>query len=141
MFSVPRGLRLAAAALVLSAAFVGCSDNNAPDDEAQVEFKNGTDETIVFAYYSACTDPNWGPDRLGSEEVIDEGDDRVFTLPGAGCWDFRADLSGGNQAELRGVDVDLGERFQWEVTDADIVTARASLSRTKVAGAVGGDKN
>ena len=139
MFSIPRGLRLAASALVLTAALAGCSDNNAPDDEAQVEFQNRTDDTIVFAFYSPCSDLNWGPDRLGSSEVVEDGDDRLFTLPNAGCWDFRAEFADGGEAEIFDVDVDLGERFEWEI-DNDALVARASLSRTKVEGAVGGAK-
>jgi hypothetical protein len=137
MFSIPRRLRLAGAALLMSVAVVGCSDNNAPDDEAQVEFKNDTDREIWYAFYVACNDPGgWGPDRLGATEVIEPGEDRLFTLPGPGCWDLLAELDNGLEIALLDVDVELGERFEFEVREEDAVNARGTLTRTRTTGGV-----
>ena len=132
MSRIPRGLRLAAAALIVSAAFVGCSDSNAPDDEAQVGFQNETDLDIVEVNFSPCTDNLWGPNRLPNNDRINAGDDLVFTLPGEGCWDLRAILEDDSEVTDFDVMAEFGERHEFIVREEDILTAQAAVARGRV---------
>jgi hypothetical protein len=59
---------------------------------------NQTRTPVYFLYISACTSSSWGPDRLGSNEVIGSGATRRWTLD-PGCYDVRAEFSDNGYAE------------------------------------------
>lgn len=100
------------AMLLAAVLFAGaCSDSN----DTRLRLVNNTGSTILFVYYSACTDDTWGVDRLGDNETVANGDDRLFDLD-AGCWDLRADVSGGGSVTLFDVDIAENETFVWTVS-------------------------
>lgn len=45
--------------------------------------------TIRYVYISSATSDSWGPDRLGSSEVLRPGDSQMWTLD-PGNYDLRA---------------------------------------------------
>jgi hypothetical protein len=45
--------------------------------------------TITEVFYSACTDPGWGVDRLSGSQVLRPGSSRGWQVT-AGCWDIMA---------------------------------------------------
>lgn len=115
-------LRLGKWLLVLVAAllFAACSDSNEPDGDTQIRIVNASGTTIFRVFYSACDDADWGDDRLDSDEVIEDGDDRGFDVS-EGCYDIRADLdvtgTPVNQRTEFGVEISDGEIHEFTVTE------------------------
>ena len=115
-------LRIGKWLLVLVAAlfFAACSDSNEPDGDTQIRVVNETGGTIFRVFYSDCDDPDWGDDRLDSDEVIEDGDTRGFDVD-PGCYDIRADLDAtgtlANQRTVFDVQIDDGEIHEFTVTD------------------------
>jgi hypothetical protein len=77
---------------------------------------NDTGTTIEYLYYSACRDQNWGPDRLGSQEVIRDRQSRFVDMYDgirSCCRDMRAKLVNG--ASRQRMNVDVCTEHQWVV--------------------------
>ena len=71
---------------------------------------NGTPTTICYLYLSPVSDPNWGPDQLGSR-VLPSGQTETYQLY-AGQWDIRADDCSHNQlAVLRNTTIASSSRL------------------------------
>jgi hypothetical protein len=81
-----------------------------------VNIVNGTGITIQSFHFSACKDPNWGPDRLGATEIIAAGASRFFDMHdgvAACCRDMLAQLDNGAAKQRKSVNV--CEIYEWEV--------------------------
>lgn len=65
------------------------STQNPPDPDAVIRISNQTLGPVLFVNYRTCGSGNWGPDRLGTTERIEIGDEREFPVE-SGCWDIRA---------------------------------------------------
>lgn len=73
----------------LAAACGGDDGGSGPSSSATLVVQNTSPSTILIVNFSACTDATWGPDRLGSSEVIEPGAQRSWTVE-PGCYDVRA---------------------------------------------------
>ncbi len=108
-------LRPILAGVALSAAlFAGAKAASAQD--YGINIINDTGTTIEYFYYSACRDNNWGPDRLGNQEVIRDRQSRFFDMQDGlrnCCRDMRAKLVNGATRQRMGVDV--CRESQWVV--------------------------
>lgn len=108
-------------ALVAAALLVGACGGDGPEG-ATLTLDNQSGVTIGYVYYSDCDDLEWGEDRLGDTEVIQDGDDRSFDVD-AGCYDIRLENLGVGEgflfAEMRDVVIDEDEEFVWEVQNAE----------------------
>ncbi|MCC6475326.1 MAG: hypothetical protein IT514_16455, partial [Burkholderiales bacterium] len=72
---------------------------------ATLSLVNSSGQTVCYVYISPTTSDSWGSDWLGSEEVIQPGSTRNFSVS-AGTWALRADDCNGNAlAEEYGVSV------------------------------------
>jgi hypothetical protein len=106
--SILAGVALAAAL------FTGVKSASAQD--YGINIINDTGTTIEYFYYSACRDNNWGPDRLGRQEVIRDRQSRFFDMHDGirnCCRDMRAKLVNGATRQRMGVDV--CSESQWVV--------------------------
>ncbi len=61
----------------------------ANSSQVNLAVTNATSRTICYLYLSPVSDPNWGPDQLGSR-VLPAGQTESYQLY-AGQWDIRAD--------------------------------------------------
>ncbi len=66
--------------------------------QVNLSVTNGTGRTICYLYLSPVSDPNWGPDQLGSR-VLPSGQTETYQLY-AGQWDIRADDCAHNQVAV-----------------------------------------
>ncbi len=100
------------AALCSVLLFAACSSE--PNSDTQIVVVNETGETIFRVFYSDCTDPQWGDDRLEDDEVIETGNEREFNVD-EGCYDIRADfdLNGLDQVTLLNQEIDEGEVLEF----------------------------
>ena len=58
-------------------------------NRVSVSIHNGSSQVVCYLRISPVSDPNWGPDQLGSH-VLNPGDSYVTAIP-TGGWDFRAE--------------------------------------------------
>ncbi len=63
--------------------------------QVNLQITNATGTTVCYLYISPVSDPNWGPDQLGSR-VLSAGETDNYALY-AGQWDLRADDCSHNQ--------------------------------------------
>lgn len=103
-------------ALLAVALVAACSDSNEPNGDTQFRLENESGETILFVFFSECDDPSWGSDRLGSDEVVEDGEDRLFDIPNEGCWDFRVVFADEDEDYDLDVQIDEGDTHVWTVT-------------------------
>lgn len=101
---------LAALAVLLLAACgpVASGGGTMPSSQAPAAgtflINNQTSGTICYAMFSPASDPNWGPDQLGSN-VITAGSSYSWTV-GLGVWDVKLeDCDHNTLLERRGVDI------------------------------------
>jgi hypothetical protein len=93
-------LALVAAAALL--AILACSIGGGSGD---FRLENESGQTICYVFISPTTSDVWGDDWLGDDEVIEDGDARVFDVP-AGDYDLLAtDCNQNTVAEVRLVTV------------------------------------
>lgn len=77
---------------------------------------NDADAPIHYFYFSACGANNWGGDRLGPREVIEQGARRRFNMHDGladCCRDMRAKLV--TSAARQKLGVDVCRESQWVV--------------------------
>ena len=80
--------------------------------EATAEFVvlNQSQYTICYVNFSPTTDPNWGEDRLGAQEVIAPSQSRGWRVP-ADTYDFRLlDCNQRTLMERRGEPIGSNQR-------------------------------
>ncbi len=101
---------------------------------------NRSPEPICVVKFSPSTDNDWGPDRLGSNEVIRPGQRRSWQVP-AGRYDFLfLDCQGRPMMERRGIDFPPSDgivvTFNQREGGAPAVAARPAPSVTPAPSAV-----
>jgi hypothetical protein len=96
MFGLRAFPRFAAMLAVVAVAACGGKDSTGPAAQGTIVVKNASSLEIVVVNITACSDPTWGPDRLGPTETIAPGAQRSFTAA-PGCQDVRARTSAGDQ--------------------------------------------
>jgi hypothetical protein len=68
--------------------------------------------TICYFYMTFSTDPEWGPDRLGSDDIIDPGETYTITGVPYGTFDAQAlDCDGYVLGEVYGFDFPPNDTF------------------------------
>jgi hypothetical protein len=72
-------------------------DNDTPPDTAPSEdgvtrlrMTNQSSTSAWFIYIRQCGNENWGPDQLGSSNVLSPGESASWTTDNPGCYDIRA---------------------------------------------------
>ncbi|HEX9951902.1 MAG TPA: hypothetical protein VGB53_09055 [Rubricoccaceae bacterium] len=126
-----RGLALPAALVVTLASLSGCSglmnraaaaaggtsSGSVASGSARLDVVNESGMSVYSMQASACSDSNWGPDRLGSS-TISSGGSMSFDLT-PGCWDFRADFdsdhASGNELVQRNIRIGSGSSWTWTI--------------------------
>ena len=120
-----RGFALPVVLLVAASALQGCSPSrylpgssgNVSSGAAQLDVVNNGSQSVYSINASACSDSNWGSDRLGSS-VIRSGGTQSFDLT-PGCWDFRADFdsdhTSGNELVQRNIQINGGSSWTWNI--------------------------
>jgi len=101
-----RFIVLPVAAVLACVALVAISPASAQD--YRMAIINGTNTDIEYFYYSECSTNNWLGDRLGANEVISPGAQRVFDMYDGirdCCRDMRAKLANGAARERMNVNV------------------------------------
>ncbi len=83
---------------------------------ANLNVVNNSGRTAYYVQISPCSSSTWGPDRLGSDQVLSSGTTRSITLP-AGCYDLRAsdDVTqpNGSTWVQRNAQLSSGGSFDW----------------------------
>ena len=82
---------------------------------AHVTLSNESSVTVALVYASACDEDTWGEDLLPTD-ILEPGSEAVITVS-AGCWDFKAITTEGQELEHFGIAVDDGDDLAWTVTD------------------------
>jgi hypothetical protein len=79
----------------------------AATQEARMTLHNRAEQPIFHVYIAPVAVPNWGSDRLASDETIAPDAVRDFAFdPVAPCrFDIRLDFADGTSAETRGIDL------------------------------------
>lgn len=75
--------------LVRGAGAYSASTVYASSTPVDLAVTNASGRTVCYLYLSPVSDPNWGPDQLGSR-VLPSGRSEIYRLY-AGQWDIRAD--------------------------------------------------
>ena len=101
---------------VAVAGLTGCTDDITGSDDATIIVQNNATASVEFLYLADCRAGSWGEDRLGPNETIAPREEREFRVD-EGCWDLYADFSDDSFAEERGVPLDAGDEFIWELID------------------------
>jgi hypothetical protein len=80
----------------------------APQRQRMISVANRGRQNVTYFWASACSDTNWGGDRLGTREVIPYGYQRTFDLYDGTdncCFDLRVRFANGQQDTARNIDV------------------------------------
>lgn len=81
---------------------------------ASVVIVNNSNETIFRIHMSPRSQPNWGPDHLGSS-VLSRGQSFTLTNVAAGRWDIRIVDRSGNYKEFRNQQFNAGRSYTLRV--------------------------
>lgn len=95
---------LALAAGLLAAGTPAAQQPPAASDTRSILLANRHLATVVEVYFSASTDPDWGPDRLGAA-VLEPGEDTSVSMRGGCEADLRIVFATGGAEERRTIDV------------------------------------
>jgi hypothetical protein len=93
--------------LVLSLTLVGAfaaTQAAAQSCDTSIEVVNNSGRQIDELYFNPTRMSSWGRDRLG-ENVLTAGRKASFRPGTGGRYDFRVVWNGGNEAEIRNVDI------------------------------------
>ena len=105
------------AAFAFAATVLGCGgDDSTGPSATRIRISNQSSATIAGVYYSDCTDPSFGPNRLTSGGVIARGADRDFDVS-PGCYDIGVETTDGREAEMAAAQVDRGKTFTFKITN------------------------
>ena len=92
-----------------------------PDGDIPFTVTNSSRTELCFVYLSPTSADNWGRDWLGSE-TIPPGSSYTFYVT-AGEWDLLArDCESNALGSAMGIDVEGGDRLDWELTDDGFVS-------------------
>jgi hypothetical protein len=95
---------LALAASLLAAGVTSAQQPPAPPETRNIVLANRHLATVEEVYFSASTDPDWGPDRLGAA-VLEVGEDTTVAMRGGCEADLRIVFATGGAEERRAIDV------------------------------------
>ena len=125
---------LVVASLTLFAAACGGDDNTGPADDGSGPVQNPSDDgqtrlrmtnqsstSAWYIYVRSCGTENWGPDRLGSSNVLSPGESTSWTTSSPGCYDIRAtgEPDSGDEATWMGVNIANAQTTQVNIQDGD----------------------
>lgn len=96
-------VRRLALSLTLLAAFAA-TEARAQGCDTSIDVVNQSGVQIDELYFNPSSNSSWGRDRLG-ENVLTSGRAIGFRPGRGGNYDFKVVWSGGNEAEIRGVDI------------------------------------
>lgn len=121
--------RLATLALGAMFALTACGDDDdgptGGGSRAALRVVNTSSRPIFFVYFSACTDAQWGPDRLG-DATIAPGQSFTFGDLPPGCYDLRADLDDNRTTAEYEVQLRAGQRYDWRPAAGSFVFQRTA---------------
>ena len=103
-----------ASVLALTAALGLAAFTPAPRT-ASVVLSNESSTTIAVVYASTCDEDTWGEDLLPAD-ILEPSSSATITVD-AGCWDFKAVTTEGQELEHYGITVEDGDEIAWSVTD------------------------
>lgn len=95
--------RRIALSLTLLGAFA-LTEASAQGCDTSIDVVNSSGVQIDELYFGPTSQSNWGRDRLG-QNVLTAGRTIGFRPGRGGTYDFKVVWSGGNEAEIRGVDI------------------------------------
>lgn len=72
--------------------------------DTRIQLVNQSGHTIAQFFFSASSEGAWGEDRLG-DEVLANGETKIFDTGAPGAHDFRVVLDGGNNADVRNINI------------------------------------
>lgn len=72
--------------------------------DTSLQLVNRSSTTVLEFYFSTSSDSNWGVDRLG-DGVLAPGASQAFNTGAPGAHDFRVVLDGGNNADVRNINI------------------------------------
>ena len=96
-------IRRFALSLALLGAFA-LTEATAQGCDTSIDVVNNSGVQIDELYFNPTSNSNWGRDRLG-QNVLTPGCSAGFRPGRGGTYDFKVVWSGGNEAEIRGVDI------------------------------------
>ena len=89
--------------------------------QRQITIVNNTGYTILYVYISSATDTTWGPDRLGSNQTIRNGQSVTLNLPTpvGERYDIMLKDSDGDTYTKKNVNVTANSRIAFTFSDFD----------------------
>lgn len=105
----------------------GPSDSNhsqepSDDGETRLRMTNESSTSAWYVYIRRCGEADWGPDRLGSSNVLSPGESTSWTTNTPGCVDVQAFSepgSGQRTATYFGVDIAAEQTTQLKIRKGD----------------------
>jgi len=76
---------------------------------------NNSSQTLCYLFVSPITFDTWGPDQLGTQEVVPPGQRVTLSMP-SGRWDFRGETCD-QQSYWENYDNFVDGIFEWTLTD------------------------
>ena len=110
-----RLLKLVAVLFAVGLSACGDDDPAAPQ-VTRLRVQNNSAQSIIEVYFSGCSDPTWGADRLGATETIDPTENRQWDIT-AGCWDVLLVTEDEAENEFLGQDIAAGETHTVTLTN------------------------
>jgi len=91
----------------------GSSSSSSSGHGASLVVVNNASQPVYYLYASACSNSNWGPDRLDDDQVIMPGDTASFTMT-TGCWDLKAVFRDGTDVVRRNAQISASD-WRWTI--------------------------
>ena len=135
--TLPRLITRALVVASLTGVAAACGgDNNGPADDnetppqttpnddgvTRLRMTNQSATSSWFIYIRQCGNANWGPDQLGSSNVLSPGETASWTTDNPGCYDVRAVAepgAGQKEALWTGIDVASEQTTQVDIENGD----------------------
>jgi serine/threonine-protein kinase len=76
---------------------------------------NNSSQTLCYLFVSLITFDTWGPDQLGTQEVVPPGQQVTLRMP-SGSWDFRGETCD-QQSYWENYNNVVNGTFEWTLTD------------------------
>ena len=104
-------------ALVFAVGLSACGDDDpAAPQVTRLRVQNNSALSIFEVYFSGCSDPTWGSDRLGATETIDPTENRQWDIA-AGCWDVLLVKEDDTEVEFLSQNIEAGETHTVTLTN------------------------
>lgn len=129
-----RNIRNCFAAVLTLTVTAACGGDNdvtgTPSGQAQLIVENASSQIIYIVNYGLCTDATWGPDRLGSSEVIAAGAERAWTVT-PGCYDVRARNGDLSSTTWYGIQISAGSTTRLKALSFSSMTVNEDRAALK----------